>query len=479
MHTQDSHNVQKLDLWGYEVHTASDLCIDHINSYYLQVLSYGKCQKIILKAVEADSGCALALALSAAYAHSHCYRDAASRLAAAKGCLVEATPYEKMVVTAVAALVEGERDVALSAHSKVLVNFPKDLVSLKRAQVLCFYMGRSDESLKLALQVLPANEGLAYMYGMLAFPLLETCRFDDAENAAKKALTIEKNDQWAQHAFCHVLHYRCRFREAVLFMEKNSGSWNSCGSFMYSHNWWHLALLYMEWGCNHALEKVLEIYDHHIWPARCRDLTGSVQVPLNALGLLLRLELRGYVNSVRTRISAMTEHLYNKTLWHKELLLDLLAVWALASMDQSTKAQSLLKMLKSRVGDFFQNEQGGLQMFVKLAEGLYEYGRGNYEAAFVALGPSFNTCKLKAIGASDEQLDVFEELWCIVSLRSGHLEEVLETLKRRTTEMSGSPFNWKLMEDFYINKGSPDKAEGAAKRARSLKGSYLEFIEVS
>lgn len=43
---------------------------------------------------------------------------------------------------------------------QLLREFPKDLGSLKRAQVLCFYMGRPDFSLALVQQVhfCPCNE---------------------------------------------------------------------------------------------------------------------------------------------------------------------------------------------------------------------------------------------------------------------------------------------------------------------------------
>ncbi|WJX52767.1 hypothetical protein P8452_38840 [Trifolium repens] len=50
-------------------------------------------------------------------------------------------------------------DVAVELHFKLLKEFPRDLVSLKRAQILCFYMGRPDLSLSLINQVLPQNEG--------------------------------------------------------------------------------------------------------------------------------------------------------------------------------------------------------------------------------------------------------------------------------------------------------------------------------
>lgn len=50
------------------------------------------------------------------------------------------------------------------------------------------------------LQILPHNEGENYIYGMLAFPLLELGRMEEAEEAAKRGFEINKQDSWAQHA---------------------------------------------------------------------------------------------------------------------------------------------------------------------------------------------------------------------------------------------------------------------------------------
>ena len=58
-------------------------------------------------------------------------------------------------------------------------------------------------------QVLPANKESPFMYGMLAFALLEDGgRMREAEIAAKKALEIEPLDVWGQHAVrpCCNLH---------------------------------------------------------------------------------------------------------------------------------------------------------------------------------------------------------------------------------------------------------------------------------
>lgn len=52
-------------------------------------------------------------------------------------------------------------------------------------------------------QVLPQNQNESYIYGMLAFPLLELARMDDAEKAARKGLDINKQDLWSQHCVSH------------------------------------------------------------------------------------------------------------------------------------------------------------------------------------------------------------------------------------------------------------------------------------
>lgn len=53
-------------------------------------------------------------------------------------------------------------------------------------------------------QVLPINQGENYIYGMLAFPLLELGKMADAEKAAKKGFEINQQDYWAQHAVSYL-----------------------------------------------------------------------------------------------------------------------------------------------------------------------------------------------------------------------------------------------------------------------------------
>ncbi|XP_021844669.1 uncharacterized protein [Spinacia oleracea] len=385
----------------------------------------------------------------------------------------EATDYEKAVFDSVSCLVSEERDDddALELHFKLLRDFPRDLVSLKRAQILCFYMGKPYPSLDLVQQVLPENEEEAYIHGMLSFPLLELGRMEDAERAARKALEINNQDVWAQHCLCHVLQYECRFAEAVQFMEDCSPSWSSCSSFMYTHNWWHVALSYLE---GHSpVVKVLDVYDNCIMKELDRPDATRSEVYLNALGLLLRLHIRGEISYFEDRLKNLAQLLTDKALWYLEWQLDLFILWALTSTDKIPAAQELLEGLKLRVSNLNDKKRKQMQRGLSLAEALYEYGRGNDEHALQLLGSDFDVCDYKAIGASDEQLDVFNEVWYSLLLNTGQAAKVIEIIEKRLNTRDGVPFLWRLLEKGYLMMGR-EEAVGAAEKANHLESTYFQ-----
>ncbi|KAH9318348.1 hypothetical protein KI387_020117, partial [Taxus chinensis] len=96
--------------------------------------------------------------------------------------------------------------------------------------------------------------------------------------------------------------------------------------------------------------------------------------------------------------------------WHREWLLDLLAIWAFACANVFSQADQLLKGMKSRVDEMRENRSKSMQRVLLLAEALYQYGKSDYIRAYDILGPNFNVHEYKVIGASDEQLDVFDEV---------------------------------------------------------------------
>ncbi|KAG6757078.1 hypothetical protein POTOM_037379 [Populus tomentosa] len=466
----------KLDKWGYEVNTSSDACISAINSYYHQVLSYGRERRVILEATLHDKDCVLANILAAHFLCSSANPSRASfHIQAANSRLEEATPYEKAVFDALNSLICENRDddVALQFHSKLLNDYPRDLVTLKRAQGLCFYMGRPDLSLDLVQQVLPRNHEEDYIYGMLAFPLLELGRMADAEEAARKGYEINKQDYWAQHAMCHVLQYQCRFKDAVDFMEECSSSWSSCMSFMLTHNWWHVALCYLE---GHApVRKVLEVYDQHIWKELEKADAVPPEVYLNALGLLLRVYLRGELDIFKDRLKTLASCITDQANWYLEWHLDVLILWALAKTGEPSKAEDLLEGLKSRIHKMSKKKQQRMQKVILLAEALFEYGRGNDKQALDLLDSDFDANDCKMLGASDEQLDVFNEVWYSMLLNTGQAAKAIGVMEKQIKKREGTPFMWRLLERGYAMTGSQE-ATVAGEKAWALEAAY--FVQV-
>ncbi|KAL5122335.1 Tetratricopeptide repeat protein 38 [Glycine soja] len=443
-----AEGVKLEDRWGYYVATSSQACVSAINSYYHQwhmtnTVSWPTSWQHI-------SFTLLALLVLS---------------------LEHATLYEKLVFDAISYMLSEDRDddVAVELHSKLLKEFPRDLVSLKRAQVICFYMGLPGLSLSLIQKVLPHNEGENFIYGMLAFPLLELGRMEEAEKAARRGFEINKQDSWAQHALCHVLQYKCCFREAVKFMEECSSSWGS-SSFMLTHNWWHVALCYLEG--NAPRQRVLEIYDNYIWKELDRNDSMSAEVYLNAAGLLLRLYVRGELDIIGDRLKMLAECLTNQENWYMEWHFDVLIVWTLAKTGEISKAEDLLKGLKNRFLRMTKKKQQRMQRGMMLAEALYAYGIADDRRGLELLDPDFDATDYKIIGASDEQVDVFNEVWYNMLLNIGNALKAIEVLEKQIKKRDGVPYLWRLLERAYKLANKPEERI-ANEKATALESRYF------
>src|SRR5690606_10973737 len=109
---------------------------------------------------------------------------------------------------------------------------------------------------------------------------------EEAEAAARKAITMRRKEPWAHHALAHVMLTQGRIREGHAFMQDVSPTWTDMNSFMVTHNWWHQALFALELD-DHA--QALSIHDRHVWGL----VKEYSQDQINAVSLLARLELAG------------------------------------------------------------------------------------------------------------------------------------------------------------------------------------------
>eukprot|EP00850_Spirogloea_muscicola_P006546 SM000031S11555 [mRNA] locus=s31:338099:342522:+ [translate_table: standard] len=460
---------------GLPLRTGSAACVELLDAFAEQVLSYGAEPRVVLRAAAEDPACTLANGLAAGHclARPHGLAAAAPYLDAARATRDQATDYERLVLRSVEAAADGRPDDALQLHLELARRCPLDLLSVKRGQTLSFYLGRQDVMLQLAEMVLPANGAAPYLQGMLAFALVEVDRFQEAEGAARCGLELLPSDQWSLHSDQFVLasvlteptlsSYAAVARpprDMPIHRSAHSGcteptllaltmllpirlSLSSQRKLVvatrYTHNWWHVALCHLERGAPGHLQAVLEIYDTHLWAATALATTdngayaatnraGDKSCPqdqLNALDLLLRLDLRGHDAYVDERIAGVIAHVIDQIQWHGELLLDLLMAWALSRKPNSmTPAAAFMRSTEARPDSPAERSKFKYLLrrhaFVQVAKAMQAFAREQYTDACQALGDGFSARCLKPIGASNEQLDVFEEVHCLALLRSAH-----------------------------------------------------------
>ncbi|KAG1347549.1 putative tetratricopeptide repeat protein 38 [Cocos nucifera] len=77
------------------------------------------------------------------------------------------------------------------------------------------------------------------------------------------------------------------------------------------------------------------------------------------------------------------------------------------------------------------------------------------------------------IGASDEQLDVFNEVWFVVLLKVGQASKAIEEIEKQVSMRDGAPFLWRLLATAYTMEGRPD-ASVAAEKAKALERAYFK-----
>src|SRR5450755_198767 len=177
---------------------------------------------------------------------------------------------------------------AARALERALVLHPRDLLALKVAQDLYFFLGSRLDLRDVAARVLrswPAGQpGWGYVQGIYALGLEENADYRQAETRARAALDENARDVWAVHALAHVFEMEGSQRAGVAFLTRTAPDWEA--SYFAVHNWWHRGLYHLELG---EIDKVLTLYDDFVRGRRSTEWLDIV----DASALLWRLALFG------------------------------------------------------------------------------------------------------------------------------------------------------------------------------------------
>jgi tetratricopeptide (TPR) repeat protein len=212
-------------------------------------------------------------------------------VAACLGAAVErserANERERVLMQALRQFLAAQWNEGSRTLDRVLVEYPRDAAALQSAHLMDFFRGDALNLRNRVTRVLPhwdsALPGYSYVLGMHAFGLEEMNQYPQAEVEARRALEIEPRDGWAVHAGTHVMEMQGRIDEGIAWLESRQAQWSPDNAFAF-HNWWHLALFYLD-GANY--DKVLELYDEQVHPERSQIVLSLV----DATALLWRLYL--------------------------------------------------------------------------------------------------------------------------------------------------------------------------------------------
>lgn len=395
-----------------------------------EILSHGKLASAILPRADAGSSCALLQAQAAALflflqtADGH--QRATPYIEAARRAAPQASRREQLFVQAVEHWWKQDVDAALACHRQILDIAPRDLLNLKLAQIHFINRGDSEAMLDMVLPGLDAAQDVGYAWGLAAYALEQCQRFAEAEAAGRRAVALNLDDPWAQHAVAHVLEMQGRTGEKFAWLEEMNPSWERCSSFMYTHNWWHYALAYID---ADMPEAALQIFDARVWGVR----KGHVQDQINAIALLARLEFVGM--DIGDRWRDVGDHVAARVDDHINGFLDLHFLYGLLRAGRDAEAQQLVQGMW-RQGASLTGDARTLwhKTTLTIANAIIAYLKGDHDGAV----RQFQAVRdhLHRIGGSNAQRDLFEQLYLLALLGSSasHLAQTLsgQRVERRS-----------------------------------------------
>ena len=285
---------------------------------------------------------------------------------------------------------------------------PRDLLALKVAQDLYFFLGNRLELRDVAARVLPAwppgDPAWGFVQGIWAFGLEENGDYRGAETAARNSLARNPKDVWGVHALAHVFEMEGRHQPGVSFLSSSSPDW--AGSYFAVHNWWHLGLYLLELGLT---SDALALYHERVRAARSTEWLDIV----DAAALLWRLSLYGTdVTAPAAALAADISDLVNVPAY---IFNDWHAVMTFGLAGEHARNARVLAANRRLTGPT--NRRAAERAGLRLLEGFAAFAAGQPEVTvdlLIDVRPEAN-----AVGGSHAQRDVVDLTLIAAAARSG------------------------------------------------------------
>lgn len=348
-----------------------------------------------------------------------------------------ATDRERRHIAAIRSWAVGNWDGLRATLDRLLDEYPTDILALQVGHLADFYLGDRDNLRGRVSRVLPACSrdmpGYGFVLGMLAFGQEECGDYARAEETGRRAIDLEPDDCWAQHAVTHVMEMQARQAEGIAWMEARRDHWAQDDNGFAFHNWWHTALYHLDQG---RVDRVLAIYDGSIRPSPTR-----VQLQmLDAAALLWRLHLQGVDVGARwTELADAYEATAEDGFYAFN---DMHAMMAFAAAGRHAGAARLLEAVDAAAGEWGTNGDMTRRVGRAIVRAIDAFGRERYDETVALLLPV--RYQAHAFGGSHAQRDVVHRTLLEAAFRSGQQALARALSIERTALKPHCPFSWSL-----------------------------------
>src|SRR5690606_11231906 len=215
------------------------------------------------------------------------------------------------------------------------------------------------------------DPGYGYLLGMHAFGLEEMGQYPEAEASGRRAVELNPRDTWAIHAVAHVLEMQGRLDDGIQFLSTRTKDWSENNGFAF-HNWWHLALYYLE---RADYDRVLSLYDNAIHPKP----TGVAMELVDGAALLWRLHLRGVDVGKRWDDVADSYEPWAADGYYP--FNDMHAAMAFVATERWDLLATVIQTLAARSADSDSGARQIREVGLPVARAIEAFGRGDYATA--------------------------------------------------------------------------------------------------
>lgn len=403
------------DRYGNTVSTTNAAALGHYNEALELICLYrGDPVAALDRATEQDPGFGSAWATRAgllAQQTDKALLEEAHRSITA-GSAASLTEADRMHLVAAQEWHDGRFHDSTARYARIARENPRDLVAQQYAHLGCFFLGLQFELRDAPLQALRAfsrgDTGYGPLLGMAAFGLEECGDFERAKALGEEAVSIDPRDGWAVHAVAHVHEMRGDLGRGIPWLADNAKNWAPESGFAF-HNWWHLALLYLDRG---DTAQVLRLYDESIRPNPASDV---ILEWLDASAMLWRLKLEGIDTGDRfASLAACWQRAAEQGIYAFN---DLHAVMAFIGAGRIRDAEHTIQSMRNVARHNDDNGAMTREVGLPLAEAFLDFEAGKYQ------GAAEKILKVRPIaqrfGGSHAQRDVISLTALHAALRGG------------------------------------------------------------